>query len=76
MSMELTPAQTELLVEIAGFLDGIAGEGIGFTPEDTGRTAWADDLVLRLMEAFGIDCSEEDLAEALRRSLAHVTQPA
>lgn len=49
----LTKAQIDAITNVARFLDAMAGEGIG--QEIDGETLWADDLVLALANAFGIE---------------------
>lgn len=63
---KLTKAQREAVLRILGYLDFQAGEGMGAELPD-GRTAWADELVINLADAFEIEW--DDLMGSVRNIL-------
>jgi hypothetical protein len=67
----LTKAQSTSLIDAVMLLDHCAGEGLGMDRENAG-TLWADDVVVALADAFGIEWDEDFLARA-RAALAQAS---
>lgn len=63
----LTKTQREAVMDAITLLDHFAGEGAGMMPE-VGDNLWADDVTLRLAEAFGLSI-EMDFGLAVRTAL-------